>query len=76
MLRAMKTEKARIIAADWRADVAKGNDPSANRQAGRDAPTMADLFAHYLNDHAIDVKKLSSVTNDQLLIEKRLNPVL
>lgn len=72
----MKTEKARILAADWHADVAQGSDRSANRQAGRDAPTMADLFARYLNDHAIEVKKVSSVTNDQLLIEKRLNPVL
>jgi integrase len=72
----MKTEKARSIAAEWHAEVAKGGDPSGHRRAQRDAPTMADLFERFLSDHAEKTKKASSAANDRRLIKKKLAPAL
>lgn len=66
--KAMKAEKARQIAADWFATVAKGGDPSAERQAQRAAPTMAELFDRYIRDHAKPHKRASSVAEDGRLI--------
>jgi integrase len=71
---AMRTEKARAVAADWHADVAKGGDPSGVRQAQRAAPTMADLFERYMSDHALPHKRASSVAADQQQIAKYLLP--
>ena len=56
----------------WR----QGGDPMGDRQAQRDMPTMAELFARYLSDHARMHKKEASVRNDERMIEKRLNPLL
>lgn len=66
--KAMKAEKARKIAEDWYADVAKGKDPSGDRQAKRAAPLMAELFERYLRDHARPHKRASSVAEDERLI--------
>lgn len=66
---AMKAEMARSIATGWLADVAKGGDPSANRQAKRAAPTMTELFARYMSDHAVPNKRASSVAEDKRLID-------
>lgn len=73
---AMRTEKARAIAAEWRADVAKGGDPGGARQAHREAPTMAELFERYLAEHAASRKKASSRAGDRRLIELKLLPTL
>lgn len=71
---AMKAEKARGIAADWHADVAKGGDPSGARQAQRAAPTMAELFDRYMSDHARPHKRASSVSADEQQIAQYLLP--
>lgn len=70
--KAMKCEKARSIAADWHAEVAKGGDPSGERMAYRDAPTMDHLLARYLADHARPNKKASSIAEDERLIRDYL----
>lgn len=74
--KAMKTERARAIAAQWHAEVARGGDPSGDRRAQRDAPTMADLFERYLNEHAEKTKKPVSIAMDRRLIDKKLAPTL
>lgn len=43
-------EEARAAAKEIAAKVASGNDPSAEWQAFREAPTMAELFAAYIAD--------------------------
>lgn len=40
-------EAAREVAKDWHRRIAKGEDPSAARQAVRRAPTFDDLFVEY-----------------------------
>ncbi len=68
----LKADKARKIARRWLVDVADGGDPSADKQAVRNAPTMADLCDRYLKEHAEPHKRPSSVANDRRLIEKRI----
>ena len=68
----LKANKAREIARRWLVDVADGGDPSADKQAVRHAPTMADLCDRYLKEHAEPHKRPSSVANDRRLIEKRV----
>jgi integrase len=70
--KALKCEKARTIAAEWHAEVAKGGDPSGERQAYRDAPTMAHLLDRYLSDHARPNKKATSLAEDERLIRDYL----
>jgi len=74
--KALRCEKARAIAADWHAEVVMGGDPSGERIAKRDAPTMANLFERFLAEHADKTKKPSSAANDRRLIEKKLAPAL
>ena len=67
-------DEARRIASDWAHEVAVGNDPAAIRDQQRAAPTMSDLFARYLTDHAEKYKKPSSVRNDRRIISNTLLP--
>ena len=71
----LKAERARQIASDWAAKVRLGEDPAADRQAAREAPTMDDLFARFMSDHSIPRKKPSSVSDDESLIRVHLAPV-
>ena len=69
-------DQARSIAKDWAAQVRRGGDPLADRQALTDNPTMSELFDRYLEDFAKRHKKASSLKNDTRMIEKRLRPAL
>lgn len=73
---AVTADQARRIAQDWAAEVRRGGDPIAQRQALRDAPTMSQLFDRYLEDFAQRHKKPSSVRNDVRMIEQRLRPAI
>jgi hypothetical protein len=53
-------ERARIILAD----ALRGNDPVADDRTVRDAPTMRQLAADYLEQHAVPKKRARSVKND------------
>jgi integrase len=65
-------ERARIILAD----ALKGNDPVADDRAVRDAPTMGQLAADYLEQHAIPKKRTRSVANDRSMINRTILPRL
>jgi integrase len=65
-------ERARITLAD----ALKGNDPIADDQAIRTAPTMRDLAGDYLEQHAIPKKRPRSVANDRSMINRILLPRL
>ena len=71
---AITVDQARAIARSWLAEVARGGDPSAQRQGDRAGPTVAALAERYLHEHAEPYKKPSSVAEDRRLIEKRINP--
>jgi integrase len=47
-----KTAAARQEAEELKKRIDRGEDPLAEIQAGRDAPTVADLCARYLEEHA------------------------
>ena len=53
--------QARAIAQDWRADVRKGKDPSAEKSAARRAPTVKDLFERFIADYSAPRNKPSTV---------------
>ncbi len=64
--------EARIILAD----VARGSDPAEAREEARSAPTMADLCSRYLEDHAAEHKRQSSVDADARNIRNHVIPLL
>jgi integrase len=65
-------ERARILLAD----ALKGNDPVADDRTVRDAPTMRQLAADYLEQHAIPKKRPRSVKNDRSMIDRIILPRL
>lgn len=73
---AVTPEQARKEALKVLADVAKGADPAEVRDQGRQAPTMKDLAARYLAEHAQAKKKPASIFRDARLIERFILPAL
>jgi integrase len=65
-------ERARILLAD----ALKGNDPVADDQAVRKAPTMRHLAIDYLEQHAIPKKRPRSIENDRSMIDRIIIPRL
>jgi integrase len=61
----LTVEQARIIAQDWLADVRKGNDPSAERSAARQAPTVKELFDRFITDYSETRNKPSTVESNR-----------
>lgn len=49
---AMTVDQARAVAREMRVLVEKGGDPARDRQAAREAPTIADLSSYYCGDYA------------------------
>ena len=43
-------EQARSIAQDWLAEIRRGNDPSAERTAARQAATVKELFERFMTN--------------------------
>ena len=69
-------QQARKIAEKWLAEVSNGGDPSRSRQESRGAPTIRELAARYLSEHAEVRKKASSIANDKRLLESRIFPAM
>lgn len=65
-------ERARIVLAD----ALKGNDPIAEDRSIRSAPTMKDLAADYLEQHACPKKRARSVASDRSMIDRIVLPRL
>lgn len=65
-------KRARLILAD----AVQGSDPVAERQAARQAPTMAELATDYLERHAIPKKRPNSVRNDRAMLQNIILPKL
>ncbi len=54
-------EQARGIAQDWLAEVRRKGDPSAERTASRQAPTVKELFDRFITDYSEGRNKPSTV---------------
>lgn len=64
---------ARRIAKEMLEKVAAGSDPSAERQADREAPTVRELCKRYMDKHG---SKKKTRVEDQRRIDKYINPKL
>jgi integrase len=58
-------EQARSIAQDWLADVRKGKDPSVEKSAARQAPTVKELFDRFITDYSESRNKPSTVKSNR-----------
>jgi integrase len=56
------------------ADALRGNDPVAADRAVRAAPTMKELAADYLEQHALPKKRARSVENDRSMLDRIILP--
>jgi hypothetical protein len=57
----LSVEQARAIAQEWMADVRRGNDPSAAKLAGRQAPTVEDLCEQFMDGYCLTRNKPNTV---------------
>lgn len=69
-------EQARVIAQNWLADVRRGADPSAERAAARQAPTLKELCARFLSDYSTPRNKPSTVKGNRVNINAHILPAL
>ena len=69
-------EQARETAKQWLAEVAAGGDPSAQRKAKKDAPTIGELSERYLTEHVEVHNKPSTAREVRRLVESRIKPTL
>lgn len=67
-------ERARELARELLVKVAKGEDPSGERQAARAAPTMADLAEEWRTRKAPPVKKPRSFQEDLYNLKNHVEP--
>lgn len=58
-------DQARSIAQDWLADVRKGKDPSVEKSAARQAPTVKELFERFITDYSESRNKPSTVKSNR-----------
>ena len=72
----LTAEKARDKARDVLGQVHDGGDPAGEARATREAPTVADLAADYLQRHALPNKRPSSVRNDRSMLDRLILPRL
>jgi integrase len=72
----LSVEQARGIAQDWLADVRRGSDPSADRAAARDAPTVKELCQRFLSDYSLPRNKPSTVRGYRGNISAHITPKL
>lgn len=68
-------EQARIIAGRWFLEVSQGKDPSSDKQQLREMPTLKELAAQYMTEHA-PRKKASSRKEDNRLWQQYVLPAL
>ena len=69
-------EQAKRQARALLADAARGQDPVEDRRYARRAPTVAELAADYLEQHAIPKKRPKSVRDDRSMLDRIVLPKL
>lgn len=72
----MPPTQARELARRLFAEVAGGGDPSAVKQAKRNAPTVAELYERYEREYAKPYKKGASVVRDETLWRLHILPAI
>ena len=72
----LTVEQARAIAQDWLADVRKGKDPSAEKTAARNAPSVKELCAKFIEDYSKPKNRPRTVKSYQGYIDRHIIPKL
>jgi integrase len=72
----LTVQQARDIARSWLAQAAAGRDPSRERDAERRAPTVAELCARFLHEHAGRRNKPGTAYNYRRMVERFVLPGL
>jgi integrase len=72
----LTVDQARSIAQDWMADIRKGLDPSAAKQAARQAPTVKELCVQFIEEYSKMRNKPSTVETYQGQIDRHIVPEL
>lgn len=72
----LSIDAARRVAAEWAQRVAKGEDPSAERQSARAAPTIDKLCDHYLKEYAAKVYAPTTLDHATWAVELYIRPEL
>lgn len=67
-------DQARDMALNWLSDVAKGKDPSLEKQSEKIYVTVADLAEKYIREYASVYKKPASVKNDVINLKYHILP--
>ena len=70
----MTLDAARKAVNAYLTEMAKGIDPAAVKRAKREEPTFGDLWAYWLENHAKQFKRPSSVKGDEWQYNKFLKP--
>ena len=69
-------EQARNIAQDWLAEVRRGVDPSAEREAARKALTVKELFDRFITEYSEGRNKPSTVKSNRGYGKRYILPIL
>lgn len=72
----LTVDQARTLAKEHLGRVDKGKDPIEIKRQERQAVTMKELAARYLEEHARPKKRPASVARDQRLIERFILPAM
>ncbi len=72
----LTVEQARSIAQDWLADVRKGKDPSAEKTAARNAPSVKELCTKFIEDYSTPKKRPRTVESNRGYIDRHIVPNL
>ncbi len=72
----LTVDQARTMAQEWLAEVRKGGDPSAAKNAARKVPTMKDFCHTFMEDYSKQRNKPSTQRGYQGLIDRCIIPIM
>ncbi len=72
----LTVDQARTMAQEWLAEVRKGGDPSAAKNAARKAPTMKEFCHTFMEDYSKQRNKPSTQRGYQGVINRCIIPIM
>lgn len=72
----LTVDQARTMAQEWLAEVRKGGDPSAAKNAARKAPTMREFCHTFMEDYSKQRNKPSTQRGYQGVIDRCIIPIM
>ncbi len=72
----LTVDQARTMAQEWLAEVRKGGDPSATKNAARKAPTMKEFCHTFMEDYSKQRNKPSTQRGYQGVIDRCIIPIM